>query len=103
LNPDIDRIRDIPARGVIVTAPGDREGIDFVSRCFYPAVGVPEDPVTGSAHCTLACWWSDKLNRSKLVGEQASQRGGIVRVEVRNDRVIMLGQAVTIARTELLV
>lgn len=103
LKPDLDRIRSIPARGVIVTAPGDREGVDFVSRCFYPAVGIPEDPVTGSAHCTLACWWSDRLDRSKLVGEQASRRGGVVQAEVRNDRVVLRGQAVTIARTELLV
>ena len=103
LVPDMNLLRSLPVRGIIVTAPGDREGIDFVSRCFYPAVGVPEDPVTGSAHCTLACWWSMRLGHSKLVGEQASSRGGVVRVEAKSDRVILRGQAVTVARTEILV
>jgi predicted PhzF superfamily epimerase YddE/YHI9 len=103
LRPDLARISEITARGIIVTAPGDVAGVDFISRCFYPALGVPEDPVTGSAHCTLACWWAGRLGRPSLVGEQVSARGGQVRVALRGDRVMLLGQAVTVARTALLV
>jgi len=101
--PDFAAIATVPARGVIVTAAGDRPGIDFVSRCFYPAAGIPEDPVTGSAHTTLACWWASRLGRDELIGEQASARGGVVRVELRGDRVGLAGRAITIARGELLV
>ncbi|WP_189057131.1 PhzF family phenazine biosynthesis protein [Longimycelium tulufanense] len=96
LRPDLAVLERLPVRGVIVTAPGDRADIDFVSRCFYPAAGVPEDDVTGSAHCTLACRWSDRLGRAELVGEQASPRGGIVRVARRGDRVVLAGRAVTV-------
>lgn len=103
LRPDLARISEITARGIIVTAPGDVAGVDFISRCFYPALGVPEDPVTGSAHCTLACWWAGRLGRPSLVGQQVSARGGQVRVALRGDRVTLLGQAVTIARTTLLI
>jgi len=101
--PDFAAIAAVPARGVIITAPGDQPGIDFVSRCFYPATGVPEDPVTGSAHTTLACWWAARLGRDELVGEQASARGGVVRMALRGDRVQLAGRAVTVARGELLV
>nr|BFF02519.1 PhzF family phenazine biosynthesis protein [Streptoalloteichus tenebrarius] len=103
LRPALDRVAAIDARGVIVTAPGDGAGTDFVSRCFYPAYGVPEDPVTGSAHCTLASWWSERLGRTTLVGEQASPRGGVVRLTVRGDRVGLAGRAVSVLRGELLV
>ncbi len=101
--PDFAAIAAIPARGLIVTAPGDRSGVDFVSRCFYPATGVPEDSVTGSAHTTLASWWAPRLGRNELVGEQASARGGVVRVTLRADRVTLAGHAVTVARGELLI
>jgi predicted PhzF superfamily epimerase YddE/YHI9 len=101
--PDFAALAAVPARGVIVTAAGDRAGVDFVSRCFYPATGVPEDPVTGSAHTTLACWWAGRLGREELVGEQASARGGVVRVVMRGDRVGLAGRAVTVSRGELLV
>ncbi|WP_182545929.1 PhzF family phenazine biosynthesis protein [Halosaccharopolyspora lacisalsi] len=96
LRPDLDALARIPARGVIVTALGDREGIDFVSRFFGPRAGVPEDPVTGSAHCALAPWWAPLLGREDLVGEQASPRGGIVRMSLRGDRVGISGRAVTV-------
>ena len=76
LTPDLAAIAAWDVRGVIVTAPGDRAGIDFVSRCFFPAYGVPEDPVTGSAHCALASYWSGVLGRDDMVGYQASARGG---------------------------
>jgi predicted PhzF superfamily epimerase YddE/YHI9 len=89
-------------RGVIVTARGDEPGIDFISRFFAPAAGVNEDPVTGSAHCALAPYWAGKLGRTSLTGYQASRRGGVVRVEVKNDRVLLGGKAVTVLRGELL-
>jgi len=86
---------------VIVSAHGDRPGIDCVSRVFGPNAGIPEDPVTGSAHCTLAEYWGERLGRSELVGEQASPRGGIVRMTRAGDRVILAGQAVTMAEITL--
>ncbi len=105
LQADLDALAHVPARAVIVTAPGDREGIDFVSRVFGPRVGIPEDPVTGSAHCTLATWWSEQLGRTEsgteLVGEQASERGGVVRMTLRGDRVGLAGQAVTVLHGQL--
>ena len=72
-----------------------------MSRVFGPNVGIPEDPVTGSAHCTLAAYWGDRLGRDSLVGEQASTRGGIVRMRRSLDRVILAGQAVTVAQVRL--
>jgi PhzF family phenazine biosynthesis protein len=98
--PDLARLKLIPTRGVVVTARGSAP-YDFVSRFFAPAAGVDEDPVTGSAHCALAPWWSERLGRKALVGYQASPRGGVVRVELRGDRVSLLGQAVTVLRGEL--
>ena len=87
-------------RGVIVTARG-REPYDMVSRFFAPAAGVPEDPVTGSAHCTLAPYWAEKLGRRELRGWQASMRGGEVRMTLAGDRVLLEGTAVTVWRGEL--
>lgn len=95
LRPDLRAISGWDVRGVIVTAPGDVPGVDFVSRCFFPALGVPEDPVTGSAHCALAVHWHDVLGRDTLVGYQASARGGTVRCAVRGTRVELTGRAVT--------
>jgi predicted PhzF superfamily epimerase YddE/YHI9 len=103
LRPDLDAVSRLDARVLIVSAPGDKPGIDFVSRVFGPAVGVPEDPVTGSAHCLLSPYWSARLGRDELVGEQASERGGIVRVRSNGERVLLAGQAVTVATGELLV
>lgn len=107
VQPDLAALVTVPSRGVIVTAPGDRPGIDFVSRVFAPHVGIAEDPVTGSAHCTLATWWAARLHRdpreADFVGEQASARGGVVRMALRGDRVGLRGRAVTTLRGELLV
>lgn len=103
LVPRLDALAALGARGYIVTAPGDRDGIDAVSRFFAPAVGVPEDPVTGSAHCVLAPFWSARLGRAELVCEQASARGGLVRTRLAGDRVVLSGRAVTTWRGELLV
>ena len=103
LAPDLRAIAGYDARGVIVTAAGDAlHGADFVSRCFYPASGIDEDPVTGSAHCTLASFWCTRLGRPSLVGWQASPRGGRVGVELAGDRVLLTGRAVTVLRGELL-
>lgn len=100
LRPDVDALSRFPVRGVIVTARSDRADADFISRFFAPAVGIDEDPVTGSAHCTLACHWSDRLGRTDLTGFQASARGGTVGVELRGERVRLLGHAVTAWRGE---
>ena len=105
LAPDIAMLRAVPTRGVIVTAQGDGTepgaGADFVSRFFGPAVGIDEDPVTGSAHCALSPFWTERLGRPRLVGYQASARGGYVGVEVKADRVVVSGQAVTVFSGQL--
>jgi PhzF family phenazine biosynthesis protein len=88
-------------RGVIVTARSDRPEFDFLSRFFAPAAGVPEDPVTGSAHCTLGPYWRDKLGKQDFLAYQASARGGTVGVSVRGDRVLLRGQAVMMSRVEM--
>jgi PhzF family phenazine biosynthesis protein len=102
LAPDSRALEGFDARGVIVTAAGDGlDGADFVSRCFYPGFGIDEDPVTGSAHCTLASFWCTRLGRPSLVGWQASPRGGRVGVVLAGDRVLLTGRAVTVLRGEL--
>jgi PhzF family phenazine biosynthesis protein len=101
LRPDLAALAEIRVRGTIVTAPSSRPGADFVSRFFAPAVGVPEDPVTGSAHCTLAPYWCQRLGRDSLTGYQASPRGGTVQVRVQGDRVMLAGRAVTVLAGEL--
>jgi predicted PhzF superfamily epimerase YddE/YHI9 len=98
--PDFENIYALGIRGLIVTARANAE-FDFVSRFFAPQSGVPEDPVTGSAHCCLAPYWSDKLGKTKMTGYQASQRGGIVGVEIQGDRVLLRGYATTILEGNL--
>jgi PhzF family phenazine biosynthesis protein len=102
LEPDFARLKAFPVRGVIVTARSNDPRFDFVSRFFAPAAGVNEDPVTGSAHCALGPFWAGKLRKTELVGYQASRRGGIVRVRVAGNRVLMSGHALTVIRGELL-
>lgn len=95
LDPDLRLLAGVGRRGVIVTAPADPErDADFVSRFFAPALGVDEDPVTGSAHCELAPYWAERLGRNDLVGEQLSRRGGRVACELRGERVELGGHAV---------
>jgi PhzF family phenazine biosynthesis protein len=102
LEPDLAVLRAATGRGVIVTAAADGvEDADFVSRFFAPAVGIDEDPVTGSAHCCLAPYWAERLGKPSLVGAQLSRRGGTVGVEVAGDRVLLRGNAVTITRGEI--
>ena len=96
-SPDFRRLKSVECRGVIVTARSADPGFDFVSRFFAPAAGIDEDPVTGSAHCCLADHWGRRLGRAKLVGYQASARGGVVRTEVVGDRVRLGGHAVVVA------
>jgi PhzF family phenazine biosynthesis protein len=94
LEPDMDALAAIPARGIIVTAASDVPQYDFVSRFFAPSVGIPEDPVTGSSHCCLGPWWGEKLQKTELVGFQCSARGGSVRVTLNGNRVVLAGHAV---------
>ena len=97
LEPDFEALQQLDVRGVIVTARADAGEYDFMSRFFAPAAGVNEDPVTGSAHCCLADFWQKRLGKSEMVAYQASKRGGRVYVRVRGDRVVLGGNAVTIA------
>ena len=99
--PDFTALRRVEARGVMVTSRAATPGYDFVSRFFAPRVGVDEDPVTGSAHCALTPFWSDRLQRSEMTAIQASRRGGVLRVRLAGDRVGLAGQAVTVLRGEL--
>jgi predicted PhzF superfamily epimerase YddE/YHI9 len=93
LKPSFDRIRALGVHAVIVTAPGSGE-VDFVSRFFAPSVGVPEDPVTGSAHCTLVPYWAKRLGKKALCARQVSARGGELLCEDLGERVTMAGRAV---------
>jgi PhzF family phenazine biosynthesis protein len=102
LKPDFALVEKLPARGLVVTSRAATPEFDFVSRFFAPQVGVAEDPVTGSAHCALAPYWSGKLHKTEFVAYQASARGGVIRVRLDADRVRLGGQAVTVLRGELL-
>ncbi len=103
LSPDHSTLRKVPVRGVIVTARSDSGEFDFVSRFFAPGAGVDEDPVTGSAHCALGPYWSERLGKSEFTAFQATARGGVVRVKLAGDRVLLGGQAVTVMTADLLV
>ena len=102
LRPDFARLAAISARGVIVTARSARPGFDFVSRFFAPASGINEDPATGSSHCCLPPFWSRRLGKDSFLARQISARGGVLKVRLAGDRVILGGQAVTVLRGELL-
>lgn len=93
--PDIARLRELDCRGVIITAASDDERFDFVSRFFAPKAGIDEDPVTGSAHCTLAPYWAQRLNRGALNASQVSRRVGVLALELCGDRVRLAGRAFT--------
>lgn len=101
LRPDMERLAQLPVRGVIVTAPTTANGFDYVSRFFAPAAGIAEDPVTGSAHCCLGPFWGNRLGKDEMTAYQASERGGVVRVRNRGDRVSLGGQAVTVMHGRL--
>ena len=99
LQPDFQQLAQVDSLGVIVTAPG--EDVDFVSRFFAPRVGINEDPVTGSAHCTLIPYWAERLSKTKLTARQLSRRGGELTCELVGDRVKIGGQAVIYFKGEL--
>ena len=101
VKPNHTLLRQIPVRGVIVTARSDSPSFDFMSRFFAPASGIDEDPVTGSAHTALGPYWGAKLGKSEMTAYQASARGGIVRLRLAGDRIVLGGQAVTVTRATL--
>ncbi|NUR42814.1 MAG: PhzF family phenazine biosynthesis protein [Streptomyces sp.] len=105
LDPDHKALGAFSERGIIATARAEdpARGYDFVSRCFFPNYGIDEDPVTGSAHTALAPFWAERLGRTELTGLQASPRSGRVRTELRGDRTLLTGRAVTTIEGELLV
>lgn len=94
LRPDMPALAALGGRGVIVTAPGAADA-DFVSRCFFPNAGVPEDPVTGSAHTTMTPYWAKRLGKAALRARQLSARGGVLGCALIEKRVKLEGQAVT--------
>jgi PhzF family phenazine biosynthesis protein len=102
LEPDMSLLLALPWRGVIVTSRSVTPGYDFISRFFAPKVGVREDPVTGSAHCVLGPYWKKRLGKDDFTAYQASPRGGVVKVGVRGDRVLLGGQAVTVWKGDLM-
>lgn len=95
LKPDFKRLKEMDVRGIMVTSRATRQGFDFVSRFFAPGAGIDEDPVTGSAHCCLGPFWRDKTGKDDMTAYQASARGGVVKVRVAGERIILSGQAVT--------
>ncbi len=98
--PSMDIISELDSRGVIITAPG--EDVDFVSRYFAPQCGIPEDPVTGSAHTTLAPYWSKRLGKTKMTARQLSKRGGSLVCEIRGSRVLIGGTCKTYLKGQLI-
>lgn len=101
LKPDLSLIKKMPVRGLIVTSLAKSRDYDFVSRFFAPAAGIDEDHVTGSAHCCLAPFWKERLNKNEFSAYQASPRGGFVRVSVSGERVLLLGKAITFLGGEM--
>jgi PhzF family phenazine biosynthesis protein len=101
LQPDFAALRTLGVRGVIVTSRAETADFDFVSRFFAPGSGIDEDPVTGSAHCCLGPFWAARLGKAEFTAYQASPRGGVVRVRLQGDRVLLQGQAITVLRGEL--
>ena len=99
LTPDLSHWLTLDLRGVVVTAPGDE--VDFVSRCFFPKLLVNEDPVTGSAHCELAPYWSERLGSNTLQAKQVSRRGGDVSCRMNGDRVTLSGNAIDYMRGQI--
>ena len=102
LKPDFKLLATVASRGMIVTSRSSAPQFDFVSRFFAPAVGVDEDPVTGSAHCCLGAYWRKHLGKSEFLAYQASARGGVVRVRVDEKRAYLGGKAVSVMKGELL-
>ncbi len=102
MEPDFGLLASVTTRGVMVTCRSVSRDYDFVSRFFAPAVGINEDPVTGSAHCCLGPYWGLKLGKKELIAYQASARGGVLKVRPQADRVYISGKAVTVLRGEII-
>jgi predicted PhzF superfamily epimerase YddE/YHI9 len=98
LKPNYNLLGQVKCRGVVVTSRSDSDDFDFVSRCFYPASGVNEDPVTGSAHCGLGPYWKRKLHKNEMTAFQCSARGGILKLKLMDGRILISGQAITTLR-----
>jgi PhzF family phenazine biosynthesis protein len=103
LSPDFKAMKNSEYGDMIVTAPSSDPRYDFCVRCFAPALGIDEDPVTGSAHCALVPFWNKKTGRKEFISHQVSKRGGILKVSLHGNRVEIAGQAVTIFKAELLI
>lgn len=99
--PDYAKLAQLDLRGVIVTAPG--RDFDFVSRFFAPKLGVPEDPVCGSAHCELTPYWAKKLQKRNLTAKQLSRRGGVIVCELKGNRITLSGQSVIFMEAEIVI
>ncbi len=102
LAPDFAALKALPPRTVVVTCRSETPEFDFISRYFAPKMGINEDPVTGSSHCALTPYWSAKLGKTAMTACQASARGGVLRVRLEGERVVLAGQAVTVLRGELI-
>jgi PhzF family phenazine biosynthesis protein len=96
LKPNLDSLKKLNKGAILVTSRSSSSQYDFISRCFCPLEGIDEDPVTGAAHCILGPYWKDKLGKDSFTAFQASERGGEVRIRLEGDRVILIGQAVTV-------
>lgn len=103
ISPDFARMKDSVFGDLIITAPSSDKNFDFCVRCFAPALGINEDPVTGSAHCALVPFWTEKTGKKDFISHQVSKREGILKVSLKNDRVEISGQALTILKAELYV
>jgi len=101
LQPDFGLLKTLTGRGVMVTSRADSPDFDFISRYFAPSFGIDEDPATGSTHCCLGPFWQRRLGKDSFTAYQASARGGVLRVQIKGDRVLLGGQAVTVLRGEL--
>ncbi|MBT3320436.1 MAG: PhzF family phenazine biosynthesis protein [Clostridia bacterium] len=101
LETDFALLKTVSTRGLIVTALSDEPDVDFVSRCFFPGLGIDEDPVTGSAHCCLGPYWSSKLGKDELTAKQVSARGGLLKLQLLGERILISGRAVTTLSGEL--
>jgi PhzF family phenazine biosynthesis protein len=102
LEPDFEKLKKLKERGVIVTARAAGKNSDFVSRFFAPGIGIDEDPVTGSAHCALGVYWGTVLSKKNMVGYQASREGGMVKVTVLKDRILLGGKTSEVSLSEKL-
>ncbi len=103
MKPDFKKMKNSEYGDLIVTAPSDDKDFDFCVRCFAPALGIDEDPVTGSAHCALTPFWNTKTGLTEFVSHQISKRGGVLKVALKGNRVEISGQARTIIKGELFV